>query len=452
MKFFRLSLMLVIFSSAVVSAQTSDNPWLISGGLNMVSLQEGFELPLNDGTLYGDGAFDAGVGVPSLSIFRAIAGGLSVGTQLSLNSLDKSAGNGSIDFFAIDAALKYGFNRNGKLSPYVKGGWGFSSFDAADGGDYDLSYQLTNTYFGTFGLNFRLGENWSAFVETSYRNTQDRPTTNYLMHSAGVALGFGSGDSDKDGVNDKKDKCPDVPGLKEFEGCPDTDEDGIPDPEDDCPEDAGPAENNGCPDTDGDTVLDKDDACPEVAGLVELNGCPDADSDGIADKDDECPEEAGPAENNGCPWPDTDGDGVLDKDDACPEEAGSGENGCPEVQKAVLNALNEAGQTVLFAANSSRLMGKSVMAAIEKVKTILDENPEGVVIIEGHASEDGSADFNLKLSDKRANAVRNKLIEMGVDEARLEVKALGETAPVGDNSTREGRKQSRRVVFKAKKQ
>ena len=198
----------------------------------MVSLQEGFELPLNDGTLYGDGAFDAGVGVPSLSIFRAIAGGLSVGTQLSLNSLDKSAGNGSIDFFAIDAALKYGFNRNGKLSPYVKGGWGFSSFDAADGGDYDLSYQLTNTYFGTFGLNFRLGENWSAFVETSYRNTQDRPTTNYLMHSAGVALGFGSGDSDKDGVNDKKDKCPDVPGLKEFEGCPDTDEDGIPDPED----------------------------------------------------------------------------------------------------------------------------------------------------------------------------------------------------------------------------
>ena len=92
------------------------------------------------------------------------------------------------------------------------------------------------------------------------------------------------------------------------------------------------------------------------------------------------------------------------------------------------------------------------MAAIEKVKSILDENPEGVVIIEGHASEDGSADFNLKLSDKRANAVRNKLIEMGVDEARLEVQALGETSPVGDNSTREGRKQSRRVVFKAKKQ
>ena len=45
--------------------------------------------------------------------------------------------------------------------------------------------------------------------------------------SAGLSYDFGVGDRDKDGVNDKKDKCPDVPGLKEFEGCPDTDEDGI---------------------------------------------------------------------------------------------------------------------------------------------------------------------------------------------------------------------------------
>ena len=53
-------------------------------------------------------------------------------------------------------------------------------------------------------------------------------------------MGLGAGDADKDGVSDKKDKCPDVFGLKEFEGCPDTDADGIPDNLDGCPEEAGP--------------------------------------------------------------------------------------------------------------------------------------------------------------------------------------------------------------------
>ena len=109
-------------------------------------------------------------------------------------------------------------------------------------------------------------------MEYSIGKINENPEVNYGVLALGVSYDFGVGDTDKDGVNDK-DKCPDVPGLKEFEGCPDTDEDGVPDPQDDCPEVAGPAENNGCPDTDGDTVLDKDDACPEVAGLVELGGC-----------------------------------------------------------------------------------------------------------------------------------------------------------------------------------
>jgi len=148
-------------------------------------------------------------------------------------------------------------------------------------------------------------------------------------------------DRDKDGVNDKKDKCPDVPGLKEFEGCPDTDEDGIPDPEDNCPEVAGPEENKGCPDTDGDTVLDKDDACPEVAGLVELNGCPDADEDGIADGDDECPEEAGPAAT---------------------------ENGCPELTDEIMSTINQVGSSILFPANSAKIMGEKSLNAVAEIK------------------------------------------------------------------------------------
>ncbi|WP_415328093.1 YfbK domain-containing protein [Chryseobacterium sp. MMS23-Vi53] len=89
-------------------------------------------------------------------------------------------------------------------------------------------------------------------------------------------------------------------------------------------------------DKDQDGIANKLDKCPEIAGPIENEGCPwpDTDGDGVIDKDDACPTVAGPAENNGCPWPDTDGDGILDKDDACPTVPGLPEyNGCPKPRK-----------------------------------------------------------------------------------------------------------------------
>ncbi len=86
-------------------------------------------------------------------------------------------------------------------------------------------------------------------------------------------------------------------------------------------------------DKDQDGILNKLDKCPDVAGPVENEGCPwtESDGDGVIDKDDACPTVPGPPENNGCPWPDTDGDGILDKDDACPTIPGMPEyNGCPK--------------------------------------------------------------------------------------------------------------------------
>ncbi|MGX5685253.1 vWA domain-containing protein [Chryseobacterium cucumeris] len=86
-------------------------------------------------------------------------------------------------------------------------------------------------------------------------------------------------------------------------------------------------------DKDQDGIPNKLDKCPDIAGPVENEGCPwvESDGDGVIDKDDACPAVAGPPENNGCPWPDTDGDGVLDKDDACPTVPGLPEyNGCPK--------------------------------------------------------------------------------------------------------------------------
>ena len=81
-------------------------------------------------------------------------------------------------------------------------------------------------------------------------------------------------DTDKDGVYDRNDGCPETYGLEEFNGCPDSDGDGIQDSEDDCPDDYGLGEFNGCPDTDEDGIPDHEDECPDEFGTEELDGCP----------------------------------------------------------------------------------------------------------------------------------------------------------------------------------
>lgn len=163
-------------------------------------------------------------------------------------------------------------------------------------------------------------------------------------------------DSDRDGVPNRKDDCPDAAGPAALRGCPDTDDDGIIDRHDQCPLDAGLPQFKGCPDQDGDSIPDKDDRCPKEPGLAALNGCPDTDGDGIPDHDDHCPHGAGPEYLRGCPdrdndsipdhedrcpdlpgltaysgCPDTDGDGFPDDEDDCPDRAGLPQfDGCPD--------------------------------------------------------------------------------------------------------------------------
>ncbi len=196
----------------------------------------------------------------------------------------------------------------------------------------------------------------------------------------------------------------------------------------------------------------QDDACVDVAGLAELNGCQTVTRmEYDIDSEDECPQEAGEAENKGCPWPDQDNDGIADKDDACPDEAGTSEgNGCPDTKKEVLSEMNTIGSNILFPANGSKLMGKKTLDAIKEVKRILDENPTASILIEGHASTDGGEELNQEISFKRAESVKAKLIELGVDESRLEVKAFGESMPVLGEDSIETRSKSRRVEFKSK--
>lgn len=263
-------------------------------------------------------------------------------------------------------------------------------------------------------------------------------------------------DTDKDGLPDKKDKCPIIPGPHENKGCPwvDTDKDGLLDKDDRCPKAAGPRSNRGCPwgDIDGDGILDKDDTCPKRPGPRGNRGCPwpDTDRDGVLNKDDKCVQTPGPRANKGCPWPDTDKDGLLDKDDRCPKAAGPRSNqGCPLVivNKKVRRIY--ILKKIFFEFNKASIKVESY-PILDAVANILKRYKSINIRIEGHTDDKGSRRYNLNLSKKRARAVRSYLIRKGISIFRMKYIGRGETRPLAGGPRRftdQQRAKNRRVEF-----
>lgn len=227
----------------------------------------------------------------------------------------------------------------------------------------------------------------------------------------------------------------------------DSDKDGIADEEDDCPEIAGIEAFNGCPDSDEDGVMDSEDDCPDVAGLVALAGCPDTDGDGVIDAEDDCPEEKGLVDNNGCPQNDKDKDGVIDEEDKCPETPGLATNdGCPEIKDEVKEVLQLAFENLEFQTGKS-IIKLSSDKELNDLARILRENPTIQLKISGHTDNVGNDEANMKLSEDRAKAVFTRLNGLGVQKSRLSTFWYGETQPIDSNDTFEGRQRNRRVTF-----
>lgn len=88
------------------------------------------------------------------------------------------------------------------------------------------------------------------------------------------------------------------------------------------------------------------------------------------------------------------------------------------------------------------------LPTIDQAAEVLNGAPDGSVTIEGHTDNDGDSAANLTLSQGRAQAVLDALVERGVDPGRLTPEGFGETEPVGDNGTPEGRQQNRRIEFR----
>ena len=201
-------------------------------------------------------------------------------------------------------------------------------------------------------------------------------------------------------------------------------------------------------DADGDGVADPLDKCPDTPKGVKVDakGCAlDSDGDGVADADDQCPGTPAGAkvDAKGCAL-DSDGDGVADYADKCPgTPAGAkvDKDGC--AKQIIL-------QNVKFELNSNQLTAAS-RAVLDDVAASLKGRSDisGIQVI-GHTDSTGAAAYNQALSEKRAKAVADYLISKGVDASLLSSKGMGESQPVADNSTAEGRAANRRVELQVK--
>jgi len=480
-KFTFLAIVAIIASSFNLSAQTTDYKWAIGinwqyEDFNVVQLKfpEQFQYTKWQG-YHVPSAISIGRSLnPSFNVFAQF--GISQLEYERMESLGQPLSNNK--FWTGDLNIAYKF-ANGYImkesswfDPYIYLGLGASSIKDKDVTNSTTYFkQVTGVGFN-FWLSEKVGLNFQAALDNVLApkiSTTDKNRENYMHYTFGVKVRFGQKDTDGDGVKDKVDACPDIPGKIELAGCPDKDNDGIADKDDACPDVAGKAEFKGCPDTDGDGIIDSQDACPNTAGKQELNGCPDRDNDGIADKDDKCPDVAGKKELAGCPdrdgdgitdnddvcpdvkglaqfngCPDTDGDGIADNVDKCPEVFGVASNfGCPEVKF-------ELFKVVYFDIDKSVAVTKYTKD-LDEVVAVLNEHSDVSIHIEGYADETGTAAYNLKLSEKRADYVISYLVKKGIAKDRLVKEFYGKTKPVATNKTKAGRALNRRVEIKTVK-
>ncbi|KPK01339.1 MAG: hypothetical protein AMK71_05950 [Nitrospira bacterium SG8_35_4] len=372
------------------------------------------------------------------------------GIDIGYNITDHLGVEGSVDFIETETEGSptdiparasiyrvgglYHFPLEEGVVPYIAVGTGLINLNIDrddDGNDFLVNYGA--------GLKFLVTDRLGMRADLRHIIALD-DTDNNVMYTVGLTYLFGKKeqlpppprDSDGDGVTDDLDKCPGTP--------------------------AGVAvDADGCPkDSDGDGVPDYLDKCPDTpAGVaVDSDGCPkDSDGDGVPDYLDKCPDTpAGVAvDSDGCPK-DSDGDGVPDYLDKCPDTPAGvavDATGCPVVIEKEPIALN----SIYFEFDRATLTQEAVETLNSNMR-IIRENPEINVRIEGHSCAHGPDDYNLRLSERRANAIKEYFVnEGGIAEQRLRTIAYGETrlampeVPTPSNKNASEARANRRAQF-----
>ena len=289
---------------------------------------------------------------------------LEVGLLQTLSKKDykNTTFNTHISRLYLNGLKEYTINKKAKL--YGIAGFGY---------EYISNEKVNNNSnpFGQIGVGIKYAINNTLSLKCDIRYLAKIDGDRDVVYTMGISIPFGAVakqelDSDKDGILDKNDNCPNTPlGTKV----------GV----------------SGC----------------EIVAKIEK----DSDCDGVLDSQDKCPNttKGTVVDNSGC---------LLEK----PENLG-----------------------VLFATDSAKINSLD-QKKFDKYIAYLKKVPTSKIILEGHTDSIGSAKYNLILSQKRANAVKDKLISMGIEASRIEVIGYGETKPLVANDTEENRQKNRRVT------
>ena len=319
----------------------------------------------------------------------------------------------------IDFRVMYLLSHSKSAKPYILGGVGgmyyhvkYKSFSSTPASSYYSAKSVDDNGIAGFvegglGIQFNLGATTALDINAGigYTTTDNlnyykdgAAKDGYLFAGIGLLFGGGYVDSDRDGVPDYMDKCPNTPkGVKvDMFGCPlDSDGDGVPD------------------------YLDK---CPNTpAGVaVDASGCPlDSDGDGVPD--------------------------YLDKCSNTPKGTPVDANGCPVI-KEEFKHFKLSGDANFNTGKADLL--PAAYPVLDKLADAMKSNPNYKWSVEGYTDSKGKDAMNLKLSEKRAQSVINYLVSKGVDKNIFTVKGFGKANPVADNKTAEGRTKNRRVEIK----
>jgi len=317
----------------------------------------------------------------------------------------------------ISANLLAYYDRDSVFAPYLMLGVGYLSVSADEGPQFARDTGAGNNPTGSIGLgfNWRMGQsNFSIHAEHRARVAFDNQRLTDQLTTIGLQYNFG-------------DRRPD-PGIPAII----TDTRIV-------------TERGG--DEDGDRVFDSKDECPNTPfGVpVDPRGCAlDSDMDGVTSDKDRCPASRAGAEVNmyGCEV-DEDNDGVPDhRDDCLFTNAGVRVDvkGCEIRDIISLPGVNfETGHDIL-------LPGTEYL--LQDAADTLKKHPDLQIEVAGHSDDVGNTDQNQGLSMRRAKTVREFLIRYGVDEDRLSFRGYGESQPIADNSTADGRATNRRVELR----
>ena len=442
-------------------SQYNENKWIISASFDAVDLYPtGIK---TDAPYYPQGGIFEDLfnvsdhwnfGGPSVSISKLIYKGLYFGTELSINKIKKIEGQDNFDytFYGGQVFLKKTFYSTKKARPFLKLGYGISGIDRGLFGDtIPFSQYFSKTLSPGFGVHFRITNNFGFEISSSFNKAIDFGGITHLRHKAAIYIGIGDRDRDGDGIINRKDKCPKIPGLPEFNGCPDNDGDGIPDLEDKCPNEPGEKLNNGCPEKD--EALDENNLMSDKNKELQLGVVSSTFSKNTTNTKEESGNQEVLAENNSMSNKNKElqlevVSSAFSKNTTNTKQESNNQisNDISNISFLINKKLDE-NRIIYFPAGSIKILGKKNLVKLRGIFKLITNQKDLKVLLEGHSSDDGDSLSNLELSRDRAIIIKQTLIDLGTDPDRIKINALGEEEPIFDNKSTNGDRFNRSVLI-----